>query len=291
MSTTDSAGGYLIPAQLDPAILLSSAGSSNPIREMARVVQTVGDVYHAVSSDGVVAHWYAEAAEVTDDSPTLAQPTIPSHRGSCWVPWSVEVEGDAVGFVTEIGRLLVDGITQLWAEAYTVGTGSGQPTGFITALTGTASEINTGGTEALIASDPYTLQAALPPRFQANSAWAANLPIINQLRQFETTNGALKWPSLQDEPPMLLGRRMFEVSNMDGAINAAATANNFVLVVGDWSQFVITDRVGTSIELVPHVFGSNRRPTGQRGFYAWFRTGSDVLVDNAFRMLDVPTTA
>jgi predicted phage gp36 major capsid-like protein len=27
------------------------------------------------------------------------------------------------------------------------------------------------------------------------------------------------------------------------------------------------------------------------GFFAWFRTGSDVLVDNAFRMLNVATTA
>jgi predicted phage gp36 major capsid-like protein len=32
-------------------------------------------------------------------------------------------------------------------------------------------------------------------------------------------------------------------------------------------------------------FGTNHRPTGQRGLFRWFRCGGDVVVDNAFRML------
>ena len=139
--------------------------------------------------------------------------------------------------------------------------------------------------------DPYKLQNLLPPRFQANSAFAANLSVLNTLRQFETTAGSLKFPSLQDSPPRLLGRPVFEVSNMDATVNAAATEANYLLVLGDWSQFVIADRIGSQIELVPHVFGANNRPTGQRGFFCWFRTGSDMLVDNAFRILNVATTA
>ena len=36
-----------------------------------------------------------------------------------------------------------------------------------------------------------------------------------------------------------------------------------VAVVGDWkSGYVIVDRVGMSVELVPHLLGSNRRPSG-----------------------------
>jgi predicted ATPase with chaperone activity len=30
---------------------------------------------------------------------------------------------------------------------------------------------------------------------------------------------------------------------------------------------------------------------GQRGALLWFRTGSDVVVPNAFRLLSIPTTA
>ena len=260
---------------------------------MARIVKCTGDTWNGVSSEGVEAHWYAEAEEVSDDSPTLAQPSIPVYRGSAWVPFSIELEGDGAELVAQVTRLLVDSVEQLTAEAYVAGSGVSEPTGFVTALTASApTAVVTGdGSEALAATDPYKLQNALPPRFQLGSAFAANLSIINTLRQQETGNGSLKFPSLQDNPPRLLGRPCFEVSNMDASVDATKTEANYVLALGDWSQMVIADRIGTTVELVPWVFGQNRRPTGQRGFFAWFRTGSDVLVDNAFRLLNVPTTA
>jgi HK97 family phage major capsid protein len=85
---------------------------------------------------------------------------------------------------------------------------------------------------------------------------------------------------------------MNELSNMDGTINVAATENNYPLVYGDFGAgMVIVDRIGSTLELVPHLFGANRRPTGQHGALLWFRTGSDVVIPNAFRLLSVPTAA
>ena len=293
MSTVDSSGGFLIPAQLDPAILLSSSGFQNPIRAMARTVQVTGDAWHGVSSDGASARWAAEGTEAGDNSPAVAQPVIPVYKADSFVPYSVEVEGDGAGFVEEVSRLMVDAIDNLWATAFVTGSGTGEPTGFVTALAGAGGSIvvSGGGSEALANGDPVKLQNALPPRAQPNSAWAMALPTINQLRFAETTNGALLYPSLQNDVPTLLGRRVFEISTMDGVVNPAATQANYLIALGDWSRFVIADRVGTRVELIPHLVGANRRPTGQRGFYAWFRTGSDVLTTNSFRLLNVPTTA
>ena len=59
--------------------------------------------------------------------------------------------------------------------------------------------------------------------------------------------------------------------------------NNYPLIYGDFSQFVLVDRIGSTVEIVSHLFGSNRRPTGQRGALLWFRTGSAVVVPQAFR--------
>jgi hypothetical protein len=42
----DRKGATYAYLQLDPAILLSSAGSINPIRQLARVEQTVGETWH-----------------------------------------------------------------------------------------------------------------------------------------------------------------------------------------------------------------------------------------------------
>ncbi|MGH4012202.1 MAG: phage major capsid protein [Pseudonocardiaceae bacterium] len=288
---TDSAGGYMVPLTLDPSILLSSAGSINPLRQISRVVQTATDQWQGVTSAGSTAEWKAEAAEVADASPALAPAPIPVHFGDAFVPYSFEVGMDAPNFLRELQMVLIDAADQLMATAYTTGSGTGQPKGIITALAGTASDINGGGTEALAMADAYTIQNALPPRFQARAQWCANLAIINTLAQFETTNGALQFPEIRQYPPQLLRKPLHELSNMDGAINAAATANNYLLLYGDFTNFVIVDRIGTTLELVPHLFGANQRPTGQRGALLWFRTGSDVVVPNAFRMLDVPTTA
>jgi predicted phage gp36 major capsid-like protein len=40
-----------------------------------------------------------------------------------------------------------------------------------------------------------------------------------------------------------------------------------------------------SIEPIPHLFGSNRRPTGERGLHAYWRNGSKVVDADAFRAL------
>ena len=290
---SDPAGGFMVPLTLDPAILLTSNGSTNPMRALARVVQITTDSWNGVTSAGVTAEWIAEAVEVADASPTLAQPSVPVFKADAFVPYSFELEGDAPNLAGELSTLLLDAADQLTAAAYTVGTGVGQPTGVITALSSvTSSKVAPSTAETITAADVFTVQNALPPRFQPNAAWCANLSVINTLRQFETGSGALKFPGLQDTPPSLLGRAMNENSLMGGVPNGSVTASNYPLLYGDFTQgMLIADRVGSTIELVPHMFGANRRPTGQRGLLLWFRTGSAVINPNALRVLSVPTTA
>lgn len=289
MSLTDANGGFMVPLTLDPAIMLTSDGSINPLRRVSRVEQTATDQWQGVTSAGATAEWKAEADEAADGSPTVDDAPIPVHFGDVFVPYSYEVGMDARNFLQELTGVMADAADQLQATAFTTGSGTGQPKGFVTALAGTASEINSGGTEALVAADAYTLQNALPPRFQQNAQWVANIATINTFAQFETGNGALKFPEIGSD--RLLRKPLNELSNMDGAINAAATANNYVLAYGDWRNFVIVDRIGSQLEFIPNLVGANGRPTAQRGAFLWFRTGSDVVVPQAFRLLDVPTTA
>jgi HK97 family phage major capsid protein len=68
------------------------------------------------------------------------------------------------------------------------------------------------------------------------------------------------------------------------------TSEELVLAYGDFNAgngYVIADRVGMSIELIPHLFGTEKRPTGQRGTYAYWRVGGAPVVDNAVRLLEV----
>lgn len=294
MSLTDANGGYMVPFTLDPAIMLTSDGSVNPLRSLARVESTTTNQWQGVTSAGVTATWRPETEESTDDAPTVDDAPINVHTGDAFVPFSYEWGMDARDPLGELRRLLVDAADQLMATAYTVGTGDAndQPTGFVTALDGTASELSPAVAETFADTDVYTTLEAVPPRFRPRAAWMAELSTLNAMAQFETGNGARLFPELADG--RLLMRRIEENSLLDpvSGINTAATADNFVLAVGDWrAGFVIVDRIGTTVELLPYLVGANGRPTRQRGLHLWFRTGSGVVNAAALRVLNVATTA
>ncbi len=286
MSLTDSAGGYLVPFQLDPTVIITANGSRNQIREVARQVVATGDLWNGVSSGAVSWSWDAEAAEVSDDSTTFAQPSVPIYKAAGFVPISIEALEDEANATAEVARLLAFGRDVLENAAFTTGSGSGQPTGIITALTGTSSIVTSTTTDTFAAADIYKTDNALPARYRANAAWLANRSIYNLIRQFDTAGGAQMWERIgADVPPMLLGRPALESEDMDGTVTAAA--ENYLAVYGDWSNYVIADRVGVTVEFIPHLVGANRRPTGQRGWYAYYRVGADSVNDGAFRMLNV----
>jgi len=282
MSLTDASGGYLVPFQLDPTIVLTSGGSVHPFREIARQVTATGDVWNGVSSAGATAEWVNEATEVADATPTLAQPAIPIYKYDAFVPYSFEVGDDGANFEGEVSRVLSDAVDQLHATAFATGTGTNQPTGIITSLIG-GSSIVTGTT--MTSAEVVSVQNALGPRFQPNARWAAALPIANTIAQFESAAGARLYPEITQSPRALLGKPFHECSTMDSTIAGGATAD-YVLLYGDFSNYVIADRVGTRVEVVPHLMGANRRPTLQRGLLLWGRLGADSINDAAFKLLN-----
>ena len=56
-------------------------------------------------------------------------------------------------------------------------------------------------------------------------------------------------------------------------------------VLGDFSQYLIYDVLGTTVEMVQNVVNSSGIPTGQRGIVARKRVGANVTDVNAFRFL------
>jgi len=292
MSLTDTAGGYLVPFQLDPTVIITANGSRNQIREAARTVVATGDVWNGVSSGAVAWSWDAEATEVSDDAPSFAQPSIPVYKAQGFVPISIEALEDEANVTQEVARLLSFGRDVLEASAFVSGTGTGQPTGIVTALTGTASVVAPTTAETFAAADIYKLDGALPSRYRTGASWLGNRSIYNLVRQFDVNGGAQLWERIgADVPPQLMGRPALEAEDMDASFDPAATGDNNLLVYGDFSNYVIADRVGMTVEFIPHLVGANRRPTGQRGWYAYYRVGADSVNDAAFRMLSVPTTA
>lgn len=291
MSLTDNAGGYLVPFQLDPTVIVTSAGTRSDIRAAARTVVATGDVWNGVSAANVSWSWDAEGSEVSDDSPTFAQPSIPNYTGRGFVPISIEALADEQNVAQEVGKLLAGGKEDLEGTAFITGSGSGQPTGLITALVASAASasiVTSASDNAFVIGDVYKLQGSLPARYRPNASWLANNLIYNLIRGFDTAGGAGMWTMLpSDRPGQLIGRNVYEAEAMDGVLSGTST-ENYVLVFGDLSNFVITDRIGMSVEFIPHLFHtSNNRPSGQRGWYAYYRTGSDSVNDGGMKLLNI----
>jgi HK97 family phage major capsid protein len=160
---TTTAGGFLVPPFLDPTIILTNTGITNPFRQIATVKSITTATWKGVTTAGVTAEWTAEAAEMTDASPTFAQPTITPVRADAYVQASFEVLEDT-NIATELGMLFADARDRLEGTAFAVGTGSTQPRGIVTALQATtASRVASNTNAAYGAVDIFALDGSLPP--------------------------------------------------------------------------------------------------------------------------------
>ncbi|WP_433445654.1 phage major capsid protein [Nonomuraea sp. CA-141351] len=284
---TGAAGAFLVPFHLDPTIMLTNAGSTNPFRQIARTETITTNEWHGVSSAGVTAQWRAaEATQVPDNSPTFAQPFVHIHSADAYLQASFEATMDT-NIASQVGMLLADAKDNLEATAFAVGTGVNQPFGVVTAVAAVAGSRVTGGASYDVA-DVYAVKDAIPARWRSRASWVANDSIYSLTRQFASGTGPQHafWADLgMDRPPLLLGRPAYESSAMDGTLAAAST--NDILLAGDFSNYLIVDRVGMTVAYEPLVKGANQRPTGEVGWYAFWRVGANVLIPDAFRVLRV----
>jgi HK97 family phage major capsid protein len=279
-------GGFAVPYQLDPTVILTSDGVVDPLRSIARVEQIVGKTWQGVSTAGITVSRSAEAAEVASNEPTLAQPEVTPTRVTGFIPFSFEIDQDWSQMRAEMGRLLADAKATEEADAFVNGVGTTvYPEGVVAGL-GAGSLVDTNGSLAFAAGDVYKLDDALPPRFRRNAKFLANKSVYNAVRQLASTDGPEMWARFGDgTPPQLIGYSAYEASEM---ASFATTSGTKILLLGDFQQFLIVDRVGMQVELVPHLFAlANNRPSGQRGLLAVWRNSSKVLVDEAFRCLKI----
>jgi HK97 family phage major capsid protein len=180
-----AAGGAAVPFVLDPTVILTQAGSVNPLRRIARTVTGVGKSWEGVTSAGITSQWVPEGVEASDSSPTLAQPTITPVKQLTFVPFSIELDLSWTTAQQELAALMMDSADQTDALAMVSGNGTTQPQGVITGLAGTASEITTAAAGTLTLADLTGLQESVPPRFRPKSQWIGSLGGIHAAKKFQ----------------------------------------------------------------------------------------------------------
>jgi HK97 family phage major capsid protein len=286
-------GGYMVPTHLDPTIILTNAGTSNVIRSISRQVTLASQTtWHGVSSDGVTASYDAEAAEVSDDSPTLVSPSIDTFQGQAFIRASVQAFDDIANLQSEALRLFADAKDRLEETKFTVGAGSTEPTGVFTTIAATTASRVTSTTAATIGVvDLKAVYRAVPARHRRVARWLANPLYTLAVKDLGTAVNASFSGDLRD-PSASRWYDLPVVESDDAPTTQTTTALDSEILLGDFSQFVIVDRLGATAEFIPHLFHtSNNRPSGERGMYFRFRNGSGVVNTGAFRLLVDKTSA
>jgi HK97 family phage major capsid protein len=278
-----TAGGVLVPFTLDPTIILTNNGSANPFRQISTIKTTATNTWNGVTSAGVSAAWVGEQAVTPDVGPAFSGLQITPEKAAGWIPVTYEAMEDS-DFEQQLPSLLEDARDRLEEAAFALGTGTLQPFGVVPQATTVASV----AAAAFAAADVYNTQAALPPRWRnmgASTAWVASQAQINRIRQFDTAGGSSFWANLNDgKPERLLGHPCYESSSMVGTI-ATGSKN---LLYGDFSQYVIVDRIGMSVLFDPVLKDTaTGRPLGEAGWYFFWRTGAKVATPAAFRVLTI----
>lgn len=282
MSLTSANGGYSLPFLLDPTLIATGSLGRNPIRGIARVESGTQNVWHGVTISNVTTYWKAEGSAFTDGSPTTGGPSVTAAQLTAYVTLSDELFEDS-SLAGQLGGRVSEAFDDAESAAFVVGSGSTAPKGIITAISATAGCLVTATTRASFtaasAVDTFAMLNAVPSRYEDRATWIGNKATFNTIRQQVVGTAGVPVVDMM-ERNALLGSPWRSCSS----VTSTTTSGNFLMVLGDFSNFLIYDRLGTTAEFIPNVVDGSGIPTGQRGFVFRKRVGSDCLAVDAFRI-------
>lgn len=287
---TPAAGGYAVPVIIDPTIILTAQGSDNPILRRARVETITVDTWKGLASAGSTWKMGAEASASTDNSPSISQPTVDTNRADGFIPFSIEVGQDWPGFAEQMSKMLGSGYDELQVQQLTTGTGTDNAVGILSRLAAQTSPVvkkETAAAGVIAPNDIYSMWARLPQRHRRRSgslAWMSSTVTQNAIRQLGTLDPNFTVDMTAEGIGQLIGSP-YDMNDYFADFASGTGTQNWA-VVGNWQGFLVAQRAGMNIEFIPMLFDvTNNRPTGQRGWFAWARFGSDVVDPTAFQLL------
>lgn len=185
-----------------------------------------------------------EGAVTSDNSPSLSQPVILTHRAQGFIRISSELYGDWGAALDQLGREFQRAKDDLEATKFTTGIGTNEPSGILTGATTTAAV--SGGAGTFTVPDLAKLEENVPNRFRPRSVIFGNRVVANLAQKFTfqtdatptAPNANAVWGPRSTDGYDLWNYPFYESTAMASVI----TTGSKILVMGDPSYFVIIDR-------------------------------------------------
>lgn len=281
-TTTTTEGGYTVATEVATSVL-NALKAYGGMRSVAEVIQTAqGNPMNFPTSDGTaeVGEILAENTTATALDASFGVKSLPVYKYSSKVvavPFEL-LQDSSVDIEAFVRTRLVTRLGRITNTHFTVGTGSSQPNGIVTAATtGYTAANSTSQVTTILYTSLIELVHSIDPAYrnQNNCSFMMNDSSVKKLRQILDTQGrpifvpGYDVSNLGTAPDRLLGYPV--IVNQDVASMAASAKS---IVFGDLSYYKIRDVMDISMF---RFTDSAYTKLGQVGFLAWMRTGGNLI--------------
>lgn len=270
---TDTEGGFTVPNDTMRALEVAMLrfGGMRQVGDIIRT-DTGSDLpwptTNDTSNEGAI---LAENAQVAQADLVFGQLVLQAYKySSKMILIPVELLQDSAVNVAEvIGSALGERIGRITNRHFTVGTGSGQPNGIVTAATLGATGAS-GQTATVEYTDLVELQHSVDPDYRINAKWMFADSTLKAIKQLLDGNDRPLWlPGIAvREPDTILGHPFVVNQNV-----AAMAASAKSILFGDLSKYKIRDVRQVTLLRLDERFADYH----QVAFLAFSRHDGDLL--------------
>lgn len=287
-TTTTTEGGYTVQSAV-ASQLIDYLKAYGGMRAAATTIQTTeGNPLSFPTSDGTseTGEWIAQNTTATGLDPSFGTVALNVFKASSKivaVPYEL-LQDSQIDIEAFVASRLATRLGRITNTGFTVGTGTGQPNGIVTAAsTGVTAANATSQVTAIIYDSIVDLVHSIDPAYRARKCSFmmndASVKVIRKIKDGQSR--PLFVPGYEvgvpgGAPDTLLGYPI--IVNQDVAVMAA---NAKSIIFGDLASYYIRDVMQMSMF---RFTDSAYTKLGQVGFLAWMRTGGNLIDTNAAKL-------
>lgn len=281
-TTTGNQGGYSVQSDIAAAFVDTLKGYRGIREKAANITTAQGNPMSYPTTDGTAETGEVIAENTTATAADLVFGTVALNTfkfGSKIVAVPFELLQDAtIDIVALVTKRLRDRIGRIQNTKFTIGSGSGEPNGLVTAA-GIGKTGTTGQTLTVIYDDLVDLIESVDYAYDSNKqCFMFSQSIRKVVRKIKDTAGRPIWTPSYDAG--IANRSPDQLLGYDTALNndmPVPAANAESIAFGDLSNYLVRDALDITLFRFED---SAYAKLGQVGFLAWARAGGN-LIDTA----------
>ena len=268
---TATAGGHTVPDEMMHEIERARLFFGG-MRSVAQVMSTGTGAdlpWPTVNDTNNQGAWIGENSEMTNLDITFGQVVLKAYKaGSRLILISLELAQDsATNMNSLIGSIAGERIARLENQAFTIGTGVGQPTGIVTAAAD--SGITLASNTTVTFEEMVDVEHSVDIAYRSMGRWMFHDDVCKFVKKLKDAEGRPLWlPSISVGEPDTILNYPFTINN-DMPTGASAKG----ILFGDLSKYKIRETMSFELQRLVERYAE----FGQICFLAWARCDGNLI--------------